>query len=313
MLRVIAECGKADLAYVYIAEDDKFRRIEFVESLTPPYPIEEKWVNIVSTLYGCPVNCAFCDAGHTYQGKLSAADIFYQIDYLIGRRFPNKIVTSQKWKIQFARMGEPSFNDAVLEVLALLPVKYPFPGLLPSISTIAPSGRDSFFQRLLLIKREYYPLNFQFQFSLHTTDDDLRRKLIPFPTWDFPRMAEYGEKFFQSGGRKIALNFALVEGAPVEGKILRKHFDPAVFLIKITPVNPTFKRRASGLNSLFDDRAGFRRIAEELQNTGYKVIESVGELEENAVGSNCGQFVTALAANDSAEIDFYRYKPTEVL
>ena len=283
-----------------------------MESLTPPYPIAEKWVNIVSTLYGCPVKCAFCDAGRTYQGKLSAAEIFYQIDYLIERRFPDKVVSSQKWKIQFARMGEPSFNEAVLEVLALLPVKYPFPGLLPSISTIAPCGKESFFTRLLQIKREIYPQNFQFQFSLHTTDDNLRRRLIPFSTWDFKQMAEYGEDFYASGGRKIALNFALEKNAPVEGDVLRKYFHPAVFLIKITPVNPTFKRIESGLNSLFDDRESFRRTAEEVRTAGYEVIESVGELEENAVGSNCGQFVTAMAVNDSSEIDFYRYRPVEV-
>jgi adenine C2-methylase RlmN of 23S rRNA A2503 and tRNA A37 len=39
------------------------RLIEFVEECQPPYGRAERWILMVSTLYGCPVKCLFCDAG----------------------------------------------------------------------------------------------------------------------------------------------------------------------------------------------------------------------------------------------------------
>ena len=69
-------------------------------------------------------------------------------------------------------MGEPAFNPAVLELLRELPSRYQAPGLMPSLSTIAPGGVDGFFEALLEIKNELYPGGkFQFQFSLHTSDE----------------------------------------------------------------------------------------------------------------------------------------------
>jgi len=53
-VKVIAKSGREDLATVYIAENENGKRFEFVESIQPPFTKEEKWVSIISTLYGCP-------------------------------------------------------------------------------------------------------------------------------------------------------------------------------------------------------------------------------------------------------------------
>jgi hypothetical protein len=133
-------------------------------------------------------------------------------------------------------MGEPSLNPAVLDVLDELPDRYHAPGLMPSISTVAPAGAQRFFEQLIDIKQSKYSGGrFQFQFSLHTTDDSLRDEIIPVKKWRFDEMAAYGERFFLPGDRKITLNFALAHGAPVDPDVLRQHFDPGKFLIKITP------------------------------------------------------------------------------
>ncbi len=52
---IIASTGKEEVAIVYIAEFGEGKRIECVESLQPPIPREEKWVLLVSTMFGCPV------------------------------------------------------------------------------------------------------------------------------------------------------------------------------------------------------------------------------------------------------------------
>jgi 23S rRNA (adenine2503-C2)-methyltransferase len=293
-MKIIGKAGREDIAIVYVAEFEPGELVECVEALSPPLPREEKWVLLVSTLYGCPVECAMCDAGGYYHGKIPAEKIFAQTDFLVQKRYPDLEVPCKQFKIQFSRMGEPAFNPAVLEVLRSLPDRYHAPGLMPSLSTVAPNGRDTFFEQLLEVKNQRYSKGkFQFQFSIHTTDETFRRQIIPVKTWDFTKMAAYGERFYKEGDRKITLNFALANGNPVDPGILLQHFDPQKFLIKITPINPTYKAQQSGMSTYIDpkDEAGSYKVVDKLQKTGYQVIISIGEPEENLVGSNCGQYV----------------------
>ena len=293
-MRIVASTGKEEVAIVYIAEFGADKMVECVEALQPPLPREKKWVLLISTLYGCPVRCMMCDAGGYFHGKLSKEEIFAQIDFLVQNRFPDGYIPSANFKIQFARMGEPSLNPNVLDVLDELPSRYHAPGLIPSFSTIAPCGTEQFFQRLLEIKQDKYSGgHFQFQFSIHTTDEKLRDKLIPVRKWGFPDMAEYGIRFFKDGDRKITLNFALAHGNPVESGVLLKYFDPGRFLIKITPLNPTYQAMANGLTSYLDplQSNGDYEIVKTLRRAGYEVLISIGEVEENNIGSNCGQYL----------------------
>ncbi len=291
-MKIIGKVGREDIAIVYMAETKSKRIVEFVESVQPPIPREEKWVLIVSSLDGCPVKCKICDAGGFYKGKLSKQEIIDQIDYMVQNRFPDRIVAVKKFKIQFARIGEPSYNSAVLDVLEEIPARYSATGLIVCISTIAPSGSDEFFQKMLDIKKRYYNGKFQLQFSIHTTDENLRRWLVPTPTWNFETIADYGNVFFQEKDRKIALNFALAENMPVEPEILLRYFDPEKFLIKITPVNPTYTATENGIISrIVPEEKTYEEITR-LSSVGYEIILSIGELEENKIGSNCGQYIT---------------------
>ncbi|MCK4236600.1 MAG: radical SAM protein [Candidatus Krumholzibacteria bacterium] len=301
-MKVIAKTGSEDIAMVYLAEAGGGRRIEFVESVQPQIPREKKWVLIISTLYGCPVGCRFCDAGRFYRGKLTREEMISQIDYLVGRRFPDRVVPVEKFKVQFARMGEPAFNQDVLGVLSELPGLYDAPGLMPSVSTIAPEGADRFFSRLLEIKREIYRERFQLQFSIHTTDRNLRDWLIPVNKWSLERIADYGDSFYRKGDRKITLNFALAEGMPVSAEVLRNYFSPDRFLVKMTPVNPTFQARKNNLSSHILPGQERYDVIDDLEAAGYEVILSIGDLEENHIGSNCGQHVlNYLRENKSME------------
>ena len=303
-MRVSGYTGKDDLATVYVADLGEGRLAEFVESVQPPVPREKKWVLIVSTLCGCPVSCSMCDAGSFYGGKLSKEEISAQIDFLVEQRYPDRSVPVEKFKVQFARMGEPSFNPAVLEVLEELPVRYDAPGLMPCLSTVAPVGTKEFFEQLLEIKRELFTRRFQLQFSIHTTDEAVRDRLIPVNKWDLGGIARYGERFFEIGDRKVALNFALAEDVPLDPVKLTRYFDPEVFLIKITPVNPTFAARSSRLVSRIEPSAVRYEspLIGRLRACGYEVIVSIGQARENEIGSNCGQYVMS-HLREEAEID----------
>ena len=292
-MKIVASAGHQDIAMVYVAEFDG-GLVECVEAVQPPRSREEKWVLMISTLFGCPIACQMCDAGGHYSGKLTEAEMFEQIDFLVNKRYPDGIVPSQQFKIQFARMGEPALNPAVLDVIKNLPNRINAPGLMPSLSTIAPHGTDEFFERLIDIKNEVYPRGrFQFQFSIHTTDQDLRDELIPDKKWDFQKIADYGKRYYQPGDRKITLNFALAENSPVEPGVLLEYFDPERFLIKITPLNPTYQAETTGLKSYVDPEKELKSypLLEKIRQAGYQVILSIGEQEENQIGSNCGQYV----------------------
>jgi len=293
-MQVIKATGRADIATVHIADMGQKRLVEFVESTQPPLSRDRKWVLIVSVLFGCPVRCLMCDAGDDYRGRLSAEEIFAQIDYLIRSHFPDGVVPVEKFKIQFARMGEPALNPAVIDVLDGIQDRYHMPGFLPSISTVAPAGSDDFFERLLEVKRRRYPGGrFQLQFSIHTTEEGLRDRMVPIPKWDFARIAGYARRFREDGDKKITLNFALADGMPVDPKVLLEYFSPEDFIIKITPINPTHRAVENSLVSYIDAYAREREYAvvDALSSAGYGVILSIGEVEENRIGSNCGQYV----------------------
>lgn len=306
-VQIIAKTENKDIATVYIANLNG-KKIEFVESLQPPIPIEKKWVLIISSLFGCPVDCKICDAGGNYSGKMSKDEILAQIDWLVLNRWGEYAIPSEKFKIQFARVGEPSFNISVLDALEELPSRYNAPGLLPSVSTIAPNGTDAFFDRLPDIKNKYYGKNFQMQFSIHHTDRKTRDELIPIKKWDFDKINKYAESFFTKGDRKITLNFAISDLTAINPVILSDYFNPDIFVIKITPVNPTQKAIRNNMASTPDYLSLKQELIPELNKRGFATILSIGELEENRIGSNCGQYISAINKAELNRTDTYTYR-----
>jgi 23S rRNA (adenine2503-C2)-methyltransferase len=292
-MEILETYGREDLAVVYVGRTGEGRRLEFVEALDPPRPRGEKWVLIVSSLYGCPVGCLMCDSGMHYEGRVPESDIIDQIDTMVRLRYPDGNVNVEKLKVHFARMGDPAFNMGVIKVLSLLNARLGNAGLIPSLSTVAPCGTDAFFDALLGVREEYYPDgNIQLQFSIHTTDPASRDELIPVKKWDFGRIARYGEEFYRSRrGRKVTLNFAPSTRYPVEPGVVARHFDPDVFLVKMTPLNPSLSSRRNLLESLIplDPEAPVSlRLVEEFESYGFETILSIGQPEENLIRSNCG-------------------------
>jgi 23S rRNA (adenine2503-C2)-methyltransferase len=123
-------------------------------------------------------------------------------------------------------------------------------------------------------------------------------------------MAAYGERFHKAGDRKITLNFALAENSPIEADVLTRHFDPARYLIKLTPINPTSRATENNLGSFIDPNRPETAdaITHPLTEAGYDVIVSIGEVEENEIGSNCGQYVLNYLESGVAVKDGYTYE-----
>jgi 23S rRNA (adenine2503-C2)-methyltransferase len=287
----------AEVAVLRFRGDDRFL-VEAVDGLTPPLPRVAKWIVNLSTQAGCPVGCPYCDAGTRFHGNLSCQELLAQVRWALARH-PGEAAVCAKLKVHFARMGEPALNDAVPEAMRALPELTGAPGLWCCVATTAPRGREAWFERVLELKQRLYRGRFQLQFSLQSTDQVVRRTLLPVPHWSFDEIAGFGRRFLEPGDRKVVLNFALAHDVPFDARVLERHFQPGVFAVKLTPVNPTARGRANGFRTRLrgGDEHGLREAVKRLRGLGYDVILSVGDAAEDRIGSNCGQAVTALGVS----------------
>jgi 23S rRNA (adenine2503-C2)-methyltransferase len=296
-MRLVSSSGNPDLAMVHVAEDEKGRRFEFVDSIQPPRTRREKWVVIVSTMFGCPVGCQICDAGGDFQGKLDSEGMIWQVRRAVAERFGNGAPATDMLKVQFARMGDPALNPAVLEALVGLQREFAKTNVVASVSTVGPRTSNGFLKDLRRVKDEHYSGGrFQLQFSIHSTDPDMRARLCPVKTLSFDEMAEVGRSFRGPGDKQVTLNFCLIEGVPIDPVVIRRHFDPEHFLIKLTPLNPTERAETAGLVSLIrkGQEAPAKAYIDAFRDQGFDVLLSIGEYEENQIGSNCGQYLGSL-------------------
>ncbi len=291
-MKVVSSQGNPELATVHVGELEDGSRIEFVESIQPPRKMQEKWVNVISTMVGCPVGCKMCDAGGSYRRGLTAFEMEAQTEYLARMKFPDGNVTSDIWKIQLARMGEPTLNPNVLDFLEQLGNK-DRKNLVISLSTVGPSQCAPFIQELKKLKDAYFPGRFQLQFSVHSTDDETRRRLIPVKGLALPEIAALGRSFRSPGDRKVTLNFIVMKDVDIDPGRIATLFDPENFLIKLTPLNPTYRAQYHKIQPGFDPEnpEAVRGLVAGFREKGFETILSIGETEENAIGSNCGQYL----------------------
>lgn len=308
-MKIIGKFGEEEIAKVFIAQLEDGEYIELVEALTPPLNFKEKWVIILSTQVGCPFKCIFCDAGGNFKRNLKEEEIFEQINFLINNRFPEGFVDSNKFKIQFARIGEPTLNNEILKVLEKLPEKIKAKSLIPSISTIAPIRGINFLRKIKEIKdKNYSGGNFQMQFSIHSTDEKKRNWINKAKKLTLKEISEFGDYFFKKRDKKIALNFALMEEKDLDTEKVASIFSKEKFLIKITPVNPTISAIKNKIPSLwFEDFEKILKISKNLREKGFETVESLGELKENEIGSNCGQYIQRFLKEKNKE-NFPSYK-----
>lgn len=297
---IVQTTGTKSLAEVFVVRFPEGRMCEFVDAVDPHYPKKEKWILNLSTQFGCPVGCPFCDAGGGFKGNISANRLLAMARYVVERNEQGLTDQCKKLKIHFSRMGEPALNDAVLEVLPSIRSWLPNPNVWTCLATTAPNGRLGWFQELKAIKDHLFSGRFQLQLSINTTDPEVRKYLVPIDHLSLKELATLGERFFVSGDRKIGLNFALARDVPFQEEVIRSIFDPEIFCVKLTPVNPTQRGKENGIETVLrsDHENEIRESIQNLQENGYEVILSIGDIGEDEIGSNCGQAVR-FAANQS--------------
>lgn len=255
-------------------------------------PQQGKIVFILSTLYGCPVRCPICDAAGDYNGPLSVMELTEQFEYLFNQAL--NVNNYKKLKVQFSRMGEPAYNRNVIDAAYVILNKYPYLNPVISISSIVPAHCDRFFTELgdMLFKFGNR-FTFQIQFSIHSTDNAQRKRMIPTQKTSLKELGFMGSIYSSYISRKITLNFALHNDSIIDTDILMQYFPPQSFIIKLTPVNPTDNAISNNISTCSSTIEWSRLLfhADNIRRVGYEVIESIGDFRENQVLSNCGQYV----------------------
>ncbi len=153
----------------------------------------------VSSQVGCAVGCVFCMTGKSgLLRQLGSAEIVAQV--ALARRFrPVK-------KVVFMGMGEPAHNlDNVLEAIDLLGTDGGIGHKNLVFSTV---GDSRVFERLP--RQAVKPA---LALSLHTTDAQLRRALLPrAPVFEPAELVELGERYARLVDYPIQYQWTLLKG-----------------------------------------------------------------------------------------------------
>lgn len=153
----------------------------------------------ISSQVGCAVGCTFCMTGKSgLLRQLSSAEMVAQV--VLGRR--RRAVK----KVVFMGMGEPAHNlDNVLEAIDLLGTEGGIGHRNLVFSTV---GDPRVFERLP--KQRVRPA---LALSLHTTDAELRQRLLPrAPRIDPADLMELGEAYARAIDYPIQYQWTLLKG-----------------------------------------------------------------------------------------------------
>ncbi|MEK7232784.1 MAG: isochorismatase family protein [Elusimicrobiota bacterium] len=295
-MKILETRSVGPLGRLYLARlpGESRRLIEFVDTVEPGVEKARKWVLMLSTQVGCVIGCRMCDGGAMgWRGNLTAAEIVAQVRRVVKDNPGLEARRHPKFKVHFARLGEPTLNPATPRALEMLAAQWGGPGLTASISTVAPDAPTAAacLEEMRAVKdRLYRGGRFQLQFSAHSTDESVRRRVMRARPWALERVADFGRRWWRAGDRKVTLNFALAPDQPLAARSVARTFDPERFLVKITPVNPTRAAHASGSSRLWSEPPpDVAAAAAGLRAHGFTVILSPSTPEEVAAETSCGQ------------------------
>lgn len=201
-----------------------------IETVLMQYP--RRTTVCISTQAGCAMGCTFCATGQGgFARQLSTAEILEQV-FRARRESQPRPVTH----IVFMGMGEPLANfPRTLAAIHTLTEGMGFSARRLTVSTV---GVVPGIERLA---REGVPVTLAV--SLHAATDELRSELIPLNRrYPLERLLKACELYFETTGRRISFEWALIDGVnDVDGQI-EKLAQVAMRLhahVNLIPLNPT--------------------------------------------------------------------------
>lgn len=266
-------------------------------------PLSEKWVVTISSQYGCSMGCKFCDVPKVGPGiNASYDDMKLQVQAAL-MLYPD-VTATKRLNVHYARMGEPTFNNAVLCHASMLhKIVRPFIGnsmIHPVVSTMLPK-RNKFLMRFLSqwvsdIKNREFRGDAGLQFSINSTDDEQREDMFNGSSLSLEEISKIGKALEMPVGRKFALNFALADNYEVDSDRLRSLFDPKKFMVKITPIHNTKSCESNNIETSggYSHYEIYSAPEQDLKDVGFDVLVFIPSKEEDESRITCGNAILSL-------------------
>jgi len=258
----------------------------------PLLPLTEKWVVTISTQYGCSMGCKFCDVPKVGPGvNVSLPNLNGQISTALA--MPGKPSFSRRLNVHFARMGEPTFNFAVLDCAKWLSTLRQF-NPHPVVSTMMPKFNTflpCFIREWMDIKNEIYEGNAGLQLSINSTDEAERAEMFNNQALSIRQIARM-MSWIKPRGRKITLNF-MVADYTVDCNMLADLFTPDRYIVKLTPAHNTQAAMAAGIQTKGDPTwpEPYLDLEERFQRAGFETLVFIASREEDEGMITCGNAI----------------------
>lgn len=264
-------------------------------------PLQEKWVITVSTQYGCPMKCTFCDVPKIgMKGNASFDDLKGQFYNALGM-FPN-VKYTDRLNLHFARMGEPIFNENVFlfaewlyqnkrEIKEATGVS--IETLHPVLTTSLPRNFSKLEQRIqhwVSIKNNIYNGQAGLQFSINSTNEEQRSEMFVDQQLHLVDLAKIIDRMPYPVGRKYCLNFAYASDYEVDGGVIARLFDPEKVMCKITPIHNNDSCRENGIQTIdgYSSYLPYKKPEQSLVHAGFDVLVFVPSMDEEDGLITCG-------------------------
>lgn len=270
--------------------------------------LADKWVATISTQHGCPMHCQFCDCPkYGFYGNVSLDDLEFQIRTILESDY-KKTPHTARFNVHYARMGEPTWNPAVLDFTAknlreIVSEYITADTVHPVISTMLPKHNRllrSYIQTWCHIKNHIYGGEAGLQFSINTTDEEARDAQFNGLSLSLTEISQLAAELPMPVGRKYTLNFAVTADTILDPDVLDAFFDKEKFIVKITPIHQTKAAVANGFDvgDEYEDYDVYRKFEDPLVQHGWDVIVFVPSKEEDSDRITCGNALIASANTD---------------
>lgn len=266
-------------------------------------PLQEKWVITLSTQYGCVMKCNFCDVPNVkFRGNVSFNDLKKQM-YTALSAFPDVSYTD-RLNIHFARMGEPTFNDAVFEFAVWLAKKKEdlqketgkrIEVIHPVLTTMCPD-RERTKRRVsdwAHIKNNLFNGQAGLQLSINSTSDAQREEMFGKSSMSLDKISRMAKSLPEPLSRKYCLNIAYASGNEVNGEKLATLFSPDYWMVKITPIHNNTACTKNNISTIggYESYLPYKYPEESCKDAGFDTLVFIPSQDEEDGLVTCGNAI----------------------
>lgn len=267
-------------------------------------PLSEKWVITLSTQYGCPMKCTFCDVPNLkFKGNATFQDLYNQFINAISL-FPS-VKYTERLNIHYARMGDPIFNEEVFKFSEWLAknkkdLHYTTGLRVEVIHPVLTTSLPRKFKRLeeriqewCHIKNNLFNGQAGLQFSINSTNEDQRTAMFGDMQLHLEDFAKIADRLPDPLSRKYCLNFAYSTDFEIDANKVWRLFNPEKFMIKITPIHNNNACKQNDIKTIggYDSYIPYKKPEEDLKAKGFDVLVFVPSIDEEDGLVTCGNAI----------------------